>query len=206
MKDYFKQKINRVAEIHYYLRPVLSRALEQQKITDEGRKIAGNYKTYKDIWEGSFSDKFFDMTTMIFLGSTIEVCLKEYYMDKKGYTKISELKDDPKYKHGIFQRFQSSNRTDVVTLYKEELNYDLLTNPHFASIQEAMQHRHLYAHNSGVIDDQYIQKIVQITGQDISLMPEVANSYRQKDTYWFKPLRRLNYFIDETRMFFSIFV
>lgn len=205
MKDYFKREINRVAEVHFLLRPVLSNSLKQQVITDEGRKIVGNFQTYKDLWIASFSDRFFDMATMIRLGSVIEGCLKTYYMYKKGYTNVLQLKADPKYEHNIFQRVQSWQRNGVITLYKNELGYDLSTNLHLVSIQEAMMHRHLYAHNSGIIDDDYISKIQKITGQNIKMIPEIAKNYPTNDTYWFEPLKRLNYFIEESRSFLSDF-
>jgi hypothetical protein len=205
MKDYFKREINRVAEVHFFLRPLLSNSLNKQVITDEGQKIVGDFQTHKDLWIASFSDRFFDMATMIRLGSVIEGCLKAYYMDKKGYANIPQLKADPKYQHNIFQRVQSWQRNGVITLYKSELGYDLSTNLHLVSIQEAMMHRHLYAHNSGIIDDDYIDKIQRITGQNIKIIPEIAENYPINDTYWFEPLKRLSYFIEESRNFLSNF-
>jgi len=205
MNDYFHQEINRVAEVHFSIRPVLVRALRQQYITDEGRKWVGNFENYYDLWTATFSDKFFDMATAIRLGSVIENSLKRYYMDKKGYINISQLKTDPNYRRGIFQQVQSDQNKGVIWLYNEADIYDLSTNQHLVSIQEAMMHRHLYAHNSGIIDDDYIDKIKKITGQDIKTLPEIAASYPTNDTYWFEPLRRLNDFIEEARRFFNLF-
>jgi len=205
MNDYFHQEINRVAEVHFSIRPVLVRALREQYITDEGRKWVGNFENYYDLWTATFSDKFFDMATAIRLGSVIENCLKRYYMDKKGYINISQLKTDPNYRRGIFQQVQSDQNKGVIWLYNEADIYDLSTNQHLVSIQEAMMHRHLYAHNSGIIDDDYIDKIKKITGQDIKTLPEIAASYPTNDTYWFEPLRRLNDFIEEARRFFNLF-
>jgi hypothetical protein len=205
MNDYFHQEINRVAEVHFFIRPVLVRALRQQSITDEGRKLVGNFENYYGLWTASFSDNFFDMATAIRLGSVIENCLKKYYMDQKGYITISQLKTDRNYKRGIFQQVQSDQRKGVIWLYNEAGIYDLSTNKHLVSIQEAMMHRHLYAHNSGIIDDDYIDKIEKITGQDIKALPQIAASYPTNDTYWFEPLTRLNDFIEEARRFFSLF-
>src|SRR3990167_6163340 len=102
--DEIRNEINRVAETHFFLRPNLTQALQKQLLTDDAKKIVGNHSNYHEFWTATFSDKFFDMGTMIRLGSTIEVCLKRYYMHKKGYTKIPELVIDRNYNQGIFQR------------------------------------------------------------------------------------------------------
>ena len=93
----------------------------------------------------------------------------------------------------------------MIELYKSELQYDLKTNLHLKAVQEAMMHRHLYAHNSGLLDDNYIKRIKQITGEDLLSLPEVSTHYPATDTYWFRPLKRLNLFIEEARRFFRIF-
>jgi hypothetical protein len=200
-----QSKLNRIAEVHFFLRPILSSALKKQIITEEGRKLVGDYQNYHELWLSSFGDLFFDMATAIRLGSEIESNLKYYYMDKKGYTNIPQLKADSNYKQNIFQRVQSWQNDGVISLYQREIGYDLTNNPHLQAIQEAMMHRHLYAHSSGIIDDDYINKIKKITGQDISTLPEISASYPANDTYWFKPLKKLEYFIEETRNFFDKF-
>ena len=68
-----------------------------------------------------------------------------------------------------------------------------------------MQHRHLYAHNSGIIDDDYIAKILKITGIDLLQNPQILNVYPAQDVYWFKPLERINEFIEATKRFFAAF-
>ena len=205
MNDYFQRELNRIKEVHFFLRPVLSKALESHLIADEIRKHVGNYANYKEIWTTSFSDRFFDMATAIRLGSAIEGCLKAYYMDKKGHSNIPDLEADPSYKKNIFQRVQSWQPDGVIPLYKNELGYDLSTNHELPAVQEAMMHRHLYAHNSGIIDDSYIDKIKKITGDDIATDATIAASYPNHDTYWFEPLKKLNEFIEAAWRFFDAF-
>ena len=43
-------------------------------------------------------------------------------------------------------------------------------------------HRQLYAHNSGLLDDEYIDNIRQITGEDIRTHPSLAQSNYPKPT------------------------
>jgi hypothetical protein len=105
---------------------------------------------------------------MIRLGTAIELGLREYYMDRKGHSTLAELRSDPRYEKNIFQQVQSWQPHGVIVLYKNEIEYDLTGNPHLQSIQETMMHRHLYAHNSGLLDDEYIDRIQRITGEDIS--------------------------------------
>jgi hypothetical protein len=111
-------------------------------------------------------------------------------MEKKGHTNILALKADPNYQSNIFQRVQTWQSNGVITLYQTELNYELTKNSELSTIQEAMMHRHLYAHNSGLVDDDYIDKIKQITGHNLATDPRIAASYPNDDTYWFEPLNR----------------
>lgn len=205
MNEFFQREINRVAEVHFFLRPVLSRALSEHVLTDEGKEFVGDYANYQQLWTASFGDRFFDMATAIRLGSAIEACLKLYYMEKKGHLNIPALKADPKYQQNIFQRVQSWQSNGVIALYQTELSHDLTTIPELAAIQEAMLHRHLYAHNSGLVDEDYIDRIKQITGQDLALDPRISATYPNDDTYWFEPLKRLNTLIESTRRFFRAF-
>jgi hypothetical protein len=91
----------------------------------------------------------------------------------------------------------------VIPLYPRELGLDLTENSALPSIQEAMMHRHLYAHASGLLDADYIGKIKLITGQDLMLNPAIRDTYPAHDTYWFEPLCRLPHLIEEARSFFS---
>jgi hypothetical protein len=144
------------------------------------------------------------MGTIIRLGSTIESCLKYYYMDKKNYSNLVDLKNDPAYKKNIFQRVQSWQGADsAIGIYQSQLGVDLRTNPDLVFIQEAMMHRHLYAHNSGLLDDDYIRHIKQITGEDLMADPLVSQTYPLQDTYWFKPLNRITDLIEKTQSFFQ---
>jgi hypothetical protein len=205
MNEFLQRELNRVAEVHFFLRPVLSKALAEHVLADDGKAFVGDYANCKQLWTASFGDRFFDMATAIRLGSAIEACLKLYYMEKKGHPNIPALKADPKYRTNIFQHVQSWHSNGVIELYKNELDYDLTTNPKLAAIQEAMMHRHLYAHNSGLVDDDYIDKIRRITGHDLASDPRIAASYPNDDTYWFEPLKSLNVLIESTRQFFRAF-
>ncbi len=206
MHSHFKHQLNRAAETHFCLRPALVKALEQFLLSDDTRMYLGrNYANYAELWTAENSDKFFDMATMIRFGSAIEGCLKWYYMLKKGYANNLQLKDDPAYDLGIFQRVQKSQKNGVIRLYRKELGYNLVTNPHLSSIQETMIHRHLYAHNSGLLDDCYIKKLKKVTGQALSKDPRISQSYPAEDLYWFEPLKRLPHLIEEARRFFDAF-
>ena len=157
MNEYYKKRINKVAETQSFLRHFLVSLLKKTKINTEVKKIFGNYNTYYDYWHASFNDRFFDMGTFIRLGSEIELCLRHYYMDKKGYKNLLELNKDPSCVKGVFQRVQNCKQGSAIYLYKTELGYDLTTNKELIKIQEIMMHRHLYAHNSGLVDDEYIK-------------------------------------------------
>jgi hypothetical protein len=202
-----QNEINRVAEVHFYVKHVIEFAFRQAVINPEVRHLVGGYDTELARWRGTFADKFFDMSTMIRLGTAIELCLRTYYMHRKGHSTLIDLQSDRRYRKGIFQRVQNWQQQDgAIVLYRNEIRYDLANNPHLPAIQETMMHRHLYAHNSGLLDDAYIDNIRTMTGKDIRVHPEIAASnYPAEDVYWFEPVKRLNAYIEEARRFFRQF-
>jgi hypothetical protein len=167
LAEVLQVEINRVAEVHFYVKPVLNRALQAHTITSAGKMMIGEYDSMYEYWQARHGDKWFDMSTVIRLGTAIENNLKRYYMEKKGHATLADLRHDPRFDKGIFQRVQSWQTNGVLQLYNEELSFDLRSNPHLPSAQELMMHRHLYAHNSGLLDDEYIDRIQTITGQDM---------------------------------------
>ena len=90
-------------------------------------------------------------------------------------------------------------------LFATELGYDLNANPKLAAIQEIMISRHLYAHNSGLIDDKFIAEYLDLTGIDVSKLPNIAPFYPNEDCYYFEPLKKLSDYIEDTRRFFRTF-
>jgi len=203
IKQKISSDINRVAETQFYLRPLLKNSLKSQVLTDAGKAQVGNFNNYLEYWEATFGRQFYDMSVAIRLGTVIENGLKHYYMGKKSHQSLSDLKADPNYKQNIFQRIQSWNGNDsAINLYQIELSIDLTQNNHLTSMQEAMLHRHLYAHNSGLIDDQYIQRLKTLTGTDLNGDPRMQG-YPNDDVYWFSPLEKLSEFIEEARRFFE---
>jgi hypothetical protein len=199
------QQLNRIAWTQHILRDQLFRALQASAITPAGQALTGGHPNMAALWTAEYGDKFFDMGTMIRLGSAVEGCFKSFYMHKKGHKNRAQLQADAACKKGVFQRVQAWQSDSVIVLYRKELGVDLTTNPHLTPVQELMTHRHLYAHASGLIDDDYIEQIKKITGQDLLAIPEIAKSYPTDDLYWFEPLRRLPYFLDEARAFFAAF-
>jgi hypothetical protein len=185
---------------------LIEATLREIVINPEVKHIVGDFATDYDLWRGTLADRFFDMGTMVRLGTAIELGLRSYYMDRKGHSTLVDLRNDPRYQKNIFQRVQSGQPNGVIVLYSDAIGYDLTSNPHLQSIQETMMHRHLYAHNSGLLDDEYIEKIQRITGEDIRTRPAFTSSnYPAEDVYWFEPLTRLNVFIEEARRFFRQF-
>lgn len=199
-KDNAFGNINRVANTHFFLRPVLVSALKNQIITEEGRAFAGGANTFYEFWINSFNDRFFDMGTFIRLGTEIENGLKYYYMEKKGHQNLVELKNDPKYSLNIFQRVLPWTQNSAIDIYRNELNIDLTANSKLVQIQEIMLCRHLFAHNSGLLTDDFIDKYLRLTNIDITTLPAIQN-YPSSDTYFFDPLQKLNKFIEDAKRF-----
>jgi hypothetical protein len=97
-----QNEINAVAQIHFYISRVIEAGLKSTMITPEGRTIVGEYNTELDRWRDTFADKFFDTSTAIRLGTAIEICLRTYYMDRKSYSTLIDLRNDARCKKSIF--------------------------------------------------------------------------------------------------------
>lgn len=202
-KDSSFASINRVAETHFFIRPFLEHSLKQQIIADGAKQFSLGANTYHEFWTKSLSDKFFDMGTFIRLGTALENSLKYYYMEKKGHNNLLDLKNDPNYQLNIFQRVLPWTHNSAIDLYRNELGIDLTQNQYLNSIQEIMLCRHLYAHNSGLLTEDFIDKYKRLTSFDILSLPN-ANTFPNQDTYCFEPLKRLNDFIEDSRRFIKM--
>jgi hypothetical protein len=203
IKETIRRSINRVADTHFFLRPALVNSLKKTIITEQFRNQALGCSNYFEYWEKSLSEKFFDMGTLIRLGTEIENGLKYYYMEKKGHKNLQDLKSDPNCDLGIFQRVHPWTRDKtVVGLFKDQLNYDLNSNSKFKNIQQIMLYRHLYAHNSGLLDDRFMEHYKELTSIDLPLPPEIQKRYPYEDIYYFRPLEALSGYIEDTRAFF----
>lgn len=95
-------EIERVAETHYFIRHVLKRALTNYELTSGAKETFPGCSTYWDIWTQRFSQKFFDMGTLIRAAASVETFLRDYYAYKKGYQNLSQLRQDRKYKKIFF--------------------------------------------------------------------------------------------------------
>ena len=182
--------VERIAETHYVIRAMMVNALKNQILTPYGRQVTGGHENYFDMWQSGMGDRFFDMATMVRLGTAVEVGLREHHRTTGAVP----------YNNGIYQRLVEP--TELIELFKHDCMYDLENNPFWASAREVMVHRHLYAHRSGLVDDKYITDLQRITGQDIrpSL---VSMNYPIEQVYWFKPLDKLHDYIESMRSFFK---
>lgn len=203
IKESIDGNIDRVALTHSFLRPVLVNSLKKMIIAEQFRDRALGCSNWFDYWEKSRSDRFFDMGILMRLGTEIEMGLKYYYMEKKGHKNLKDLKTDPHYDLNIFQRVHPwTEGTTVVGLFGDQLNYDLYSNSRFKSIQQIMLCRHLYAHNSGILDDSFVEHYQELTSIDLRLLPEIRDHYPDEDVYWFAPLGGLGSYIEDVRAFF----
>lgn len=188
------------AENHYMIRPILVNALKNQVLMAEGRRMFPNASNYHDVWARRFSDRFFDMATMIRVATSIETVLRDFYMSKKGHSNLIELRADTEYKMGIFQRIMPWHGNGAIQLLSS-LGVDITVIPEFPVMQEIMLHRHLYAHNAGLLDDKYIDDLKKLTSVDLMADSNISASYPAQDTFYFEPLKRLSDFIEAGRRF-----
>jgi hypothetical protein len=198
-------ELEMVAESHFFIRPALVNTLKRMKISQDAklhRFVSESHQTYYDMWTSGFNHRFYDMTTMIRLASVVEQELRGSYMRLKGYSNLINLKNDPDYKRGVFQRIMpwDSGKGSAQALFqKEGCVLNDITN--VLQAREVMLHRHLYAHNLGLIDEEYILKWLKLTGEDLKLLPSFVLAYQEEDCYWFRPLDNINKYIEDLRAF-----
>mgnify|MGYP007095804641 FL=1 len=193
--------LERVAETHFFIRPVLNASLKRHVLTPDGQLMSPGCGTYFDAWTQSLSDKFFDMGTLIRAAASIETSLRNCYMGFKGHSNLSALHRDPDYHQNIFQRVMPWQDNGGAIALMRTVGVDLTTFSELRSVQELVLHRHLYAHNLGVLDDRYIENLKTLTGTDIRSHPNVAHAYPHQDVFWFEPLGRLPQLIEDARSF-----
>lgn len=91
-------EVERVAETHFFIRPVLLRALENHHVTDEVRTMWNTHSTnWRELWTEQLSDRWFDMTTVIRLGTALETGLRD------AYNRLGQG-GNPQGGRGVFQR------------------------------------------------------------------------------------------------------
>ncbi|MFL6098594.1 MAG: hypothetical protein ACJ71T_01415 [Actinomycetales bacterium] len=62
--------------------------------------------------------------------------------------------------------FQALVRPErLVELIRTDCGYDLEGNSEFSAMRELMAHRHLFAHRSGLVDQQYLDDLRLVTGK-----------------------------------------
>lgn len=202
-KENARKAINRIAETHYFIKPEIVKNLKNLVINPEVIKLTNNKSTYYEYWTSMLNDKFYDMGTLVRLGSELECGLKYYYMEKSNLKNLVELKADPRYEMNIFQRIMPWTKNNAISLFNDQLKYDLNTNPSFNEIQELMLFRHLYAHNNGLLNEKFLDDYQRLTGTDIASSLDPSYDYPKQDTYYFKPLNSLPKFIESSKSFFS---
>ena len=196
--------LERVAETHFMIRPTLTSALKKTVLTTEGQALCAGCCTYFDVWTKSYSDKFFDMGTLIRAAASVETSLRDYYAQKKGHVNLSQLRQDPSYKRNIFQRVMPWHGNDGAIALLKTVNVDITGIRELPTVQKLVLHRHLYAHNLGVIDDEYIKNVKRLTAVDLLANSAVAAQYPKQDVFWFEPLSRLPVFIEAVRSFVRV--
>ena len=62
--------------------------------------------------------------------------------------------------------------------------------------------RHLYAHNSGILDEDFVEKYENLTGVDISEDQVIKGlGYPSEDVYFFAPLKSIGTCIENCEQF-----
>ncbi len=212
----------RIRESEYVIKRVIEENLKQIPFDDELRKTGGGYSDYYHMWQATLSDKFYDMTTIVRLGTIIECCLKDYYQEKSGISNRKELQEHINSRQNVFQQVLPWDNEGILTRIKNQFKIDPLLIDELPILQEVMLLRHLYAHNSGLLDRKFVNNYERLTGIDIckssSIFSEslknvsstfkfaeksMYSDFEYEDTYFFEPLHKMSIFISGSERFFD---
>lgn len=197
----YKNHFKKIKESDYFIRRKIECDLKNIKFDDEMKKVAGSFDTYFDMWTATYSDKFYDMSTIVRLGTIIEGCLKDYYQDKMGFSNRKELKDHINSSQNVFQQVLPWHTDGVLNRIKNQFSVDPFSISELAILQEAMLLRHLYAHNSGVLDQKFVENYKRLTSVDLSQSSSPYKDFELQDYYYFEPLRNISKYISGTEKF-----
>ena len=197
-KNYFRK----IRESEYFLRRQIESNLKSIKFNDQEKEKYGDHDTYFDLWCATLSDKFYDMTTIVRLGTIIEGCLKDYYQDKKGFSNRKQLNDHIDSNQNVFQQVLPWHSDGVLNRIKAEFSVDSFSISELPVLQETMLLRHLYAHNSGLIDEKFVRDYKRLIGTDLGDANSAYKNFENQDYYYFEPLSRVSNYLSETERFF----
>lgn len=190
-------EIELAAETHYFVRGLLLRALDDYGLSADAAEHLARLlgtgtptATYGDWWRANHSLDIFDVTTLLRLATGIESGLKAWYSQDPNRRPVSR---------GTFQRLDQKT-LDQVT---DATGHDLSLNPEWPTMREIMCHRHLYAHQGGILDQKYVTDLKALTGVDIRPDAELLG-WVSGAIYWFRPLSQLGRFIESCRAFFRL--
>ena len=186
-------EVERIAETHFGLRPLLLRVMEGQLISEEMQgQLPVRAANYREYWEGTYSDRWFDMATIMRLGTAIETGLRDsFYRVAPAGERVDR---------GLFQRLVTPGEIEIA--FQTKCSVDLSAIPQWITMRQIMVHRHLFAHRGGLVDDDYLAQHSMVCGVDIRADVELLG-YPEKDVFWFRPLKDIPYYIEAARAFFG---
>lgn len=181
MSDH-KKHFRRIRESEYFIKRVFEENLKKIQLDSKTKILVGPYDSYFHMWQATLSDKFYDMTTVVRLGTVIEICLKDYYQEQCGLSNRKELQAHVNSEQNIFQQVQPWHKNGIFVKIENQFHINPLQIDEVKTIQQVMLLRHLYAHNSGLLDKKFVNNYKRLTGIDIcmaaSLYPEL---YKESD-------------------------
>jgi len=194
--------LEQAAEFQFYIRKIIHDNLKNSTFPDALMKAMGwSHSNYYDLWKHQNGDRFMDMTTMVRIGAAIEGELRTTYMRLKGHANLVDLHEDPDFNLGAFQRimpWHEDENSARALIYKVGIDLEEINS--IDDARKVMAHRHLYAHNVGLVDEKYISHWLRLTGEDVSLAL-TKHGYPEEDCYWFQPLDDMNNYIEVIQHF-----
>lgn len=167
------------------------------QLTDAARHHFGwDFTNYGQYWRASRGAEYFDMATLLRLGSALETGLRAVHRSRVATDQVGAVRSPPT---GVFQQLVDPRR--LIEVFQRDCGVRIDNFAEWRTMQELMVHRHLYAHRSGSVDDRYIDQLRTVTGQDVTRrLAELG--YPDAEVLWFEPLHRLGDFIESARTFF----
>lgn len=150
-----------IVRAEYVLFQALANALMELDVSGPGMEKKNAYTFFTETHD---IDRL-RVGNYLRLGGELEVFFGHYYALKKNVPWRSQ---QIRSMGPVFQRVLPSPKYPVpglVDLYLKDLGMDLRTVPKFKSIQEYFVHRHLYTHQTGLLDRKYLDDLERVVGK-----------------------------------------
>ena len=208
-QQYGWKALSRVATAQFLVFPVAEGALIKHGVPSSLKPHFPTANNLLEVLKQDHSLDFMVMGNFMRLGGELEIFLSQYYANRYGCSWRNLTFPHKKYSGAVFQRTLPNTQMNTVIDLFQTISVDLFKIKYFSSIQEYFVHRHLYVHQTGLVDRKYLDQIEAALGvterariENAVLKEAAATKVEDAVVFWFEPLgKRFTTLITEAQEF-----